>query len=156
MNKNQSIALVVAIVIVGLFFYFNDAQAPVQQNAQQESAATLTPQTSETASTAPTPRPVVKAAAPVAKNTVSYAGGTFTPMTLNVKAGESVKFVNNSSLSMWVMSGPDTYHSEYPSFNQERTVGKGGVYNFTFVTPGTYQYFNKNNPSAKGLVVVTK
>lgn len=155
MNKNQSIALVAVIVIVGLFFYFNDAQAPVQQNTQQQSQATLTPPT-EPAPTAPAPKPAAKTSAPVEKNTVSYAGGAFTPTTLNIKAGESVKFVNNSTLSMWVMSGPDAYHSEYPTFNQERTVGKGGVYNFTFVTPGTYQYFNKNNPSAKGLIVVSK
>ncbi|MEK7645121.1 MAG: cupredoxin domain-containing protein [Patescibacteria group bacterium] len=155
MDKNQSIALVAVIVVVGLFFYFNDAQAPTQQNTQQQSQSAYTPPT-ESAPATPTSKPAAKAAVPVAKNTVSYAGGAFSPMTLNIKAGESVKFVNNSTLSMWVMSGPDTYHSEYPSFNQERTVGKGGVYNFTFVTPGTYQYFNKNNPSAKGLIVVTK
>jgi len=155
MNKNQSIALVAVIVIVGLFFYFNDAQAPVQQNTQQQSTATLTPPVTEVTPVAPAPKPIVKSA-PVAKNTVSYAADAFTPTTLNVKAGESVKFVNNSTLSMWVMSGPDAYHSEYPSFNQERSVGKGGTYSFTFVTPGTYQYFNKNNPAAKGLVIVTK
>lgn len=156
MNKNQSIALAVAIVVVGLFFYFNDAQAPAQQNIQQESTTITVPQTNETTSTTPAPKPVVKTVVPVAKNTVSYTNGTFTPTTLNVKAGESVKFVNNSTLSMWVMSGPDAYHSEYPSFNQERSVGKSGMYSFTFVTPGTYQYFNKNNPSAKGLIVVSK
>lgn len=154
MNKNQSIALVAVIVIVGLFFYFNSAQAPAPQNTQQQSQATLTPPV-ETTSVAPTPKPVVKTA-PVAKNTISYSAGAFTPTTLNVKTGESVKFINNSTLSMWVMSGPDAYHSEYPAFNQEHSVGKGGVYNFTFVTPGTYTYFNKNNPSAKGLIVVAK
>lgn len=155
MNKNQSIAVIAVIVVVGLFFYFNDAQAPVQENSQQQSPAALTPPT-ETMPAAPAPKTVVKAAVPVIKNTVSYADGAFTPTTLNVKAGESVKFVNNSTLSMWVMSGPDAYHSEFPTFNQDRSVGKGGVYNFTFVTPGTYQYFNKNNPAAKGLIVVTK
>ncbi|MEI6345756.1 MAG: cupredoxin domain-containing protein [bacterium] len=155
MNKNQSITLVAVIVIVGLFFYFNSAQAPAEQNTQQQSQATLTPPVQDTTPTAPTPKPVVKAT-PVAKNTVSYAAGAFTPTTLNVKAGEGMKFVNNSTLSMWVMSGPDAYHSEFPTFNQERSVGKGGVYNFSFVTPGTYQYFNKNNPSAKGLIIVTQ
>ncbi len=154
MNNNQSIAIIVAIIVVGLFFYFRDAQAPATDTTQQ-TPTVLNPALQKTTTPAASqPKTSTKTIAPLPKNTVSYNNGKFSPDSLVVKAGESVTFLNSSNQSMWVMSGPDSYNSEYPVFNQERSVGKGGTYIFTFVNRGVFEYINKITPTAKGVIVV--
>ena len=40
------------------------------------------------------------------------------------------------------------------AFNQIRTVGAGGTYEYTFVEKGTFSYNNKNNITDQGIVIV--
>ena len=81
---------------------------------------------------------------------VSYTSRGFSPATLTIKAGKSVHFVNNSNkaMSLTTTSVDNQIQSE---FNQSKTVGQGGTFDFTFMSAGTWGYMNRNNPSDQGL-----
>ena len=153
-RKQLTSVLIIVVIILGLFFYFHDAQAPAPSD--------MAPVTIETATTVPANTQTDTSKTPVNKTTqsnavtITYKNGVFTPSILTIKAGKSVLFVNASDKSMWVDSGTDVYHQEYPAFNQERAVGKGGTYSFTFTVPGTYHFNNKITPTAQGTITVLK
>ncbi len=86
--------------------------------------------------------------------TVTYTNSGFDPATVNVKAGDTVQFINNSSSTMWVASDPHPTHNLYPEFDQKASVSTGGRYSFTFDKLGSWGYHNHKNPSSKGTVVV--
>ena len=95
---------------------------------------------------------------PIATNpqtlTVTFTGGSFTPNSLTIKKGWTVKFVNKGQSSMWVASGPHPMHTNYPAFDQRASVGSEGSYSFTFDKVGTWKYHNHLNSSQTGTIVV--
>ncbi len=119
---------------------------------QIENVATTTP-------VKPAVAPAKKVVAPVyttnAKYTVvNYTNSGFVPATLSIKAGQSVRFVNMTQGAMMVASNPHPEHSDYPEFEQGKTVGYKGIYDFTFVRVGTWGYHNHLNPSKTAVIVV--
>jgi hypothetical protein len=57
---------------------------------------------------------------------------------------------------MWVASAVHPTHLLLPGFDELKSTGKGGTYEYTFVKVGTWQYHNHVNPSDTGSVVVTE
>lgn len=86
--------------------------------------------------------------------TVIYTDAGFTPQTLQVPAGKSVRFTNGSSGSMLVSSAYNGTQPTYSSLNQGSSVGRGGTYDFTFSERGTYIYFNLNKKTHTGVIAV--
>ena len=88
--------------------------------------------------------------------TITYSDTGFSPQSLTVKMGTPVTFINNSSGPMWVASAPHPQHTDYPEFNQLKSVEKGGEYTFTFDKVGTWKYHNHMNASSFGSVTVSE
>lgn len=96
--------------------------------------------------------------------TITYTDDGFSPATLAMKKGETVRFKNESSGMMWVASAIHPTHSLYPektstdclgsSFDQCRAGGNGEVWEFTFNETGTWKYHNHIRASKTGEVVV--
>lgn len=84
---------------------------------------------------------------------VSYTDKGFVPAILEVKAGKSVHFVNNSSRAMSLTS-VDQNSQVYREFNQAGSVGRGGSYDFTFLAKGTWWYVNRNSQTELGTIIV--
>jgi hypothetical protein len=42
----------------------------------------------------------------------------------------------------------------YRELDQEQSVGKGGYYDFTFVTPGMWAYQDRNYQAERGTIIV--
>jgi len=103
---------------------------------------------------APQPTPTPQATAPNSVTTVRYTSTGFVPNTITVTRGQGVKFINDTGLAFWVVSNDHPGHSIYPGFDQGRSLGKGGVYTFTFNDPGTWKYHNENNLNHGGTVIV--
>lgn len=92
----------------------------------------------------------------ISVNTINYEANGFNPPTLTIKLNTTVKFVNNTTGMMWVASAPHPTHSDLPEFDQKKSVGKGGIYEYTFTKVGTWKYHNHAAPDKTGIVVVVK
>lgn len=90
------------------------------------------------------------------KTVVKYTDSGFTPKEVTVKKGTTVTFVADGSKNMWVASAVHPTHQLLPGFEQLKSVGKGGSYEYTFVKVGTWKYHNHVNASDFGSVVVTE
>lgn len=159
-NKKFIIGLVVIVtVVLGGFSFMKRAAAPgtpeavtptdVGAGGAAGTGVAPTPVASGTKSTAP--------AAPVMTKSgeylVSYLNSGFSPKTLTIKRGKAVHFVNNSSKAM-SLTAVDQNSQIYRELNQEQSVGRGGYYNFTFLTAGTWEYMNRDNKTDRGTIIV--
>lgn len=88
------------------------------------------------------------------QKTVTYSGSGFSPATIEVKVGEKVKFINNSEAKMWVASNNHPTHTLYPEFDQDKGVGKGESYEFTFTKAGKWKYHDHLSANKGGTVIV--
>ncbi len=100
---------------------------------------------------APQDTPIAESEEKVEENTVIYADSGFSPNSLNVKIGTTVKFINESNRQMWVASDPHPVHTDYSSFDQ---LSDGDEYSFTFTEAGSYPYHNHLVPTDTGIVTV--
>lgn len=162
MIKKYILAVVAIVLAVWVGFFFGK-KAAVAPNAPVESTAevskdTVIPSTQKTTSVTQTttPKKTTTSAPAMTKEgyyLVSYSNNGFVPGILTINVGKSVRFVNNSSKAMSLVSiDPDSH--VYGEFNQGKTVGSGGIYDFTFLTAGTWGYINRNNPSDRGTIIV--
>lgn len=86
--------------------------------------------------------------------TVSYDNTGFSPRTLSIKKGDTVRFVNNSNEDMWVASNPHPAHSDLAGFDAGRAYISNEIYTYTFTQQGTWNYHNDIHSSLEGSVVV--
>jgi amicyanin len=80
----------------------------------------------------------------VSSDQVSIENSAFNPETLTVKAGATVTWTNNDSV---------THNIKSDSFNSPQ-MAKGDTYSFTFDTKGTFDYSCGIHPSMKGKIIV--
>ena len=164
MNKKYLIIVLVIIiaVLLGFFVGKKSAVAPVtgdvvSTGVVMTEGTTTPPLLSPTkkSTVAPTPKKSSSNAVVIENGAyvVSYTSYGFRPATLTISPGKSVHFVNNSNKAMSI-SSTDLNNNVYSGLNQSKTVGKGGTYDFTFVTAGNWTYINRNNPGDKGLIIV--
>lgn len=79
----------------------------------------------------------------------------FVPKLLEIKAGEEIRFVNRTNLTMHIIADEKTSSVTYRYFNQPNTVGKGGTYQIALTEPGVLFYYTLNsNPRASGVITV--
>lgn len=182
MNKNLYTALMIILAMLvagGVYYILSNREytedVPVEESSfeinQNNIETEIPPQNSENNldsgitfgdDPAPAPEPEkpktqVSASALSSQSepeTIIYSGSGFSPKTLNIKSGTQVTFVNESEQSMWVASSPFPSHSNYPSFNEGRAVGKGGMYTFIFTQTGAFNYQNDKNPTFTGTIIV--
>ena len=116
---------------------------------------TATPEVTTTASVAaPEASPT---GAVIASVEVDYTATGFSPVSISIKKGGKVKFVNKTSGPMSVASNPHPTHTDYPGLDQYKSPQKGQAeYDFTFDKVGTWAYHNHAKPGDVGTVVVTE
>lgn len=77
---------------------------------------------------------------------VEIKGHKFTPASLTIKAGETVKFVNADR-------APHTATADDESFDTGR-LGKNDAGEITFATAGTFDYYCAVHPSMRATIIV--
>jgi len=82
---------------------------------------------------------------------IRYKDSGFSPAALTVPAGTQVRFVNDSDKAMSVHAV--SAYNPYVNLNQSFSIGRGGIYDFTFLPSGLWEYYNLNNPEDKGTVI---
>ena len=101
---------------------------------------------------------------------VTLTDSGFTPKTLTVNAGETVRFINESSRGMWVGSDDHPTHTDYDgtstrehcangmanngTFDQCAAVNKSDYWDYTFERAGTFGFHNHVGASYTGTIVV--
>lgn len=159
------VAAVVLLALGGGAFAFR------HQLKQMVTGGTAAPTPEVTATVTATPSEAVpnEAMSPAASPSVSVSPAVtqsavevdltdngFSPASVTIKKGETVKFVNKSTGPMGVASNPHPTHTDYPGFDQNKSASQGQKeYDFTFEKVGTWGYHNHLNPSVTGTVVVT-
>ncbi len=161
MNRNILIGIIVLLVGVAVgWFVLQGGQQPQEQGTPTPPSQQMlaTPGVTEMVVVETSPGPAMeKGGVPaVATSTVAYTDSGFTPNTITVKQGTTVRFTNQSSRGMWVASAVHPTHQLLPGFDQLASVAKGGTYDYTFAKVGTWKYHNHVNATDTATVVVTQ
>lgn len=96
---------------------------------------------------------------------VTYTSNGFSPETVTVSVGDTVRFVNNSGNNMWVASDMHPTHADYdgtslsqhcpdPTNTSFDQCESGEEYTFTFTKTGTWNYHNHVRASHSGTIIV--
>ncbi|MDP2671710.1 MAG: cupredoxin domain-containing protein [bacterium] len=88
-----------------------------------------------------------------AGNTIAFVGGSFSPVEITVKSGDTVTIVNESAETIELDSDPHPIHTG----NNELNVGSinpGETKTITLTKTGTWGYHNHLNSSQKGTIIV--
>jgi len=98
--------------------------------------------------------PVVDKGYTVVATIVEYTDDGFSPNQITINKGETVRFVNKSSRSMWVASNVHPAHTILSTFDQFGTSEFGESYQYTFDQIGEWEYHDHVNASETGVIVV--
>ena len=83
---------------------------------------------------------------PEATAIVTITSGGFVPSTLSVKAGQTVKWINDDDSPHRVASNPHPTHTGLRGFDSKDNLEKGGTFIFTFEKNATFGYHDHLNP----------
>ena len=86
--------------------------------------------------------------------TITYSESGFSPASLEVTAGQTVVFVNNSTKPFWPASAPHPTHTDYPEFDAKSPVAPGSSFTFVFQKIGNWGYHNHLDSSKFGKIIV--
>lgn len=172
MQPKLLIGVIVALLALGgaYLFFASEAQAPSngpqapasEENERQdtEERVTDTSTTTDTQSTngedeETTSEPAV---------TVTYTNDGFSPETVTITRGQTVRFTNESDGDMWVASAVHPTHTVYPEKTEEdclgsafdacQSVAPGNSWSFTFNETGEWGYHNHRRANHTGAIVV--
>lgn len=151
MNKSYMVILaVIVLVLLGVMFsrFSNNATSNTDNNQQVTNTPTTSSISSESSSSSQTSSQNEIATA------IEYTAGGFTPSTVTIKKGQTVKWTNTTDQPMWVASAPHPQHTDYPEFDQLKGVENGESYMFTFGKTGTWKFHNHLNSKDFGKVIV--
>lgn len=84
---------------------------------------------------------------------IYYFSDGFYPNVLQIRQGNSVRYINKSEGAMRIFAIDDSEFM-FRELNQPKTVGGGGTYDFTFTKKGVWLYSNYNNKIHQASVLV--
>jgi len=163
-NREILITIVAALIIGGMWFYLNPGSMTNDEAGEQTSsentntdqstptANTSTGQTKTTNTTQSAPKTTVNTT-PVTLGIIEYTNAGFSPTTLSVRVTGVIRFVNKSDKAMRVTGfriGEDQYTTV---FDSEKSVPRGGTFEFNVPQAGVWSYKNVNYESHTGVFV---
>lgn len=99
--------------------------------------------------------------------TVTYNGDAFSPSTITINIGDTVKFVTTGNTQMWLASDPHPAHTSYDGTSRTEhcaagytgpkpldECGTGTSFSFTFTKVGSFGYHDHRNDNLGGTVIV--
>ena len=132
--------VILIIIIVGAYFVIKSAtksSMPVLQVSENKTSVTK-------------------------ESVITYTDTSYSPSDLEIKAGETVTFKNESQQSMWPASAMHPTHKEYPAtggclgsaFDACMGVQPGDSWSFKFDIAGNWKYHDHLSPKNFGAVTV--
>jgi len=157
------ITVIIAAVLVGVYFFFRGASEPTPSVQQTLSQETVSQQPfSEPSNQEPLPEQALKQTPVANENVVIYTNAGYSPTTLRIKKGDTITFKNQSSQSMWTASDIHPTHREYPTtsgclgstFDACKGVQPNESWSFKFDIAGAWKYHNHLSPGDIGTIIV--
>lgn len=152
-TKIAAIIIVVLAILAGTFGYliYQNPEVILRNYAADHSSA------KESAPEKPASAQAEKSVSSI-KVTYTKQNG-FTPKTVTIEAGQTVKWVNNrEDRPMWVASDAHPTHEKLPAFDAAKVLGHypkpGENFSYTFEKTGTWTYHDHADASQTGTVVV--
>ncbi len=145
------LGLFLSVVVLGAAscnFSADNESANIEADTSEES------QTSDSNSDVNVDANVNTSVATAKTVTITYNGTAFSPASVTVKAGDTVKFVSASETPVWPASGPHPTHTNLPGFDAKESLANGASYSYKFTKTGSWAFHNHLNPSQTGKVVV--
>jgi plastocyanin len=87
---------------------------------------------------------------------VRYTNQGFEPSVISIRAGDIVRFKNESGIGMWVASNPHPTHTDYAELDAHGATASGATFSFTFSRIGTWGYHNHLKQSSQAVVIVNE
>ncbi len=149
-----------AVVVGGYWIWQNGYRPQTPASVSTEPAGVL--QTTSTESAGKKDEAVVKEGTGamvdkektvMTETVVSITSSGFSPASVTIRAGETVKWVNNDTSVQNVLSAIHPTHQVYPPLNLGN-IQPGGSVSLKFPTAGTYKYHNHLKPTLTGSVTV--
>lgn len=174
MNKNLLlVGLGAAILIAAGVLYFKDKPEPVATNdqsdpvpGQQTGTPTSTPQGGNDQGGEGMDIGVDVTVGDAPDAVVSFTANGFEPASVTVKKGDTVRFVNNSTLDTWPASANHPTHTVYPQKSADDCLGStfdtckalkpGESWDFTFTEVGTWNFHDHLHANRRGSITVTQ
>ncbi|MEK7567822.1 MAG: hypothetical protein AAB513_02795 [Patescibacteria group bacterium] len=153
-----SIVVAITLVVLGTKAFKGEQKKTTDLNPvinKEEAKTEIPAKTTTTSKTTVAPKPSTSnTVTPNTKTdyTINYYSSGFSPSNLTIKTGQSVRFINQAGASMYVMATPSG--SGFSEFDQGKSVGKGGYYDFTFNRKGTFIYYNNNKKTDTAAITV--
>lgn len=145
--KNTLIVLIVIIILAaGAYFLF-------LRGGQNKTSTTSTPiGTPSTSSATPADEETSSSA-----NTITFDGNSFSPSSVTVKSGDTLTWINNSSVDLEIGVNPHPIHTGNREISGGEFVLKiapGESKSVTVTKVGTFGYHNHLNSSQGGSIAV--
>ena len=132
--------VILIIIIVGAYFVIKSAtrpSMPVLQVSENKTSVTK-------------------------ESVITYTDAGYSPSALEIKAGETVTFKNESQQSMWPASAIHPTHKDYPTtggclgsaFDACQDVQPSDIWSFKFDIAGNWKYHDHLIPKNFGAVTV--
>ena len=132
--------VILIIIIVGAYFVIKSAtksSMPVLQVSENKTSVTK-------------------------ESVITYTDDGYSPSALEIKAGETVTFKNESQQSMWPASAMHPTHKDYPTtggclgsaFDACMGVQPGDSWSFKFDIAGNWKYHDHLSPKNFGAITV--
>ena len=124
-----------------------EQQTPQSSLPESQSNAPATSQATAPETKPATPAATTPAATQPETREVTIASFVFSPASITVKAGTTVKWTNKDS-------APHSIVSSDGQFAASAVLSNGGSYQLKFDKPGTYAYACGLHPSMSGTIIV--
>lgn len=85
--------------------------------------------------------------------TVTYRFGVFSPTNLRIRAGDTVRFRNDSNSAVRIVADP-LPGRRLPEFDSIGEVQPGSYFSYTFSSTGTFAYRSQAHADQAGVVIV--
>lgn len=139
--KNGLVIGVVAIIVLLVIVFVG-----IKMNSQKNNSVIDNPGIVPTTGDNSNP-PANEGSSSAKVYSVDISGFAFSPETLTIKVGDTVKWINQDSAK-------HTVTSDSGNELNSNLLAKGDLYSYTFTTAGTYEYHCTPHPYMTGKVVV--
>lgn len=155
MNKTLLFIIILIVIFAGVIIFLGNRREREEISFPQATPTPTQPQVSPF----PSPPP---------EYIINMADSGFNPTEVVINAGDTVRFINQSSQGRWPASVVHPTHEFYPGssiskcgtpeankiFDACRGLQKGESFSFTFNSKGIWPYHDHLDPSVKGKVIV--
>lgn len=162
MKQNLIIGIVIALVVVAIFFLGRDDTDTLSEADRTPTGDVFQEQTTPDDGTPSNTDN--QSTGGQFDALVTYTDEGYSPKTITISEGDTVRFLNNADGRMWTASAIHPTHTLYPektandclgsAFDQCEAAENGTFWEFTFTETGEWNYHNHVRANHTGTVIV--